>query len=250
MPLVKDIIKAVQEKAPQEFAAEWDNVGLLVDCGGSTDKVLVALDATSEVVCEAQKLGCGLIVTHHPVIFSPIKSVSHNDVVFKLIKAGISVFCAHTNLDVADGGVNDVLCDMLEVNDRQVFADIGRTGTLKKAHTASQLGDICAKALKTNVKVSDAGKPINRVAVVGGSGGDLLRCAAESGVDCIVTGEASHHHALDAYEMGISMVVAGHYNTEFPVVSVLSEWISESFPDMQVYISEKNNDPFMHCLHT
>ena len=113
MTTVQQIYEEMQRIAPLALAESWDNPGLLVDCGGEVSRVLVTLDITPEVVEEAARKGCGLIVSHHPVIFSPLKKLSGQDVAFQLVKSGISAICMHTNLDAAEGGVNEVLAGYL-----------------------------------------------------------------------------------------------------------------------------------------
>ena len=109
MATVQKIYKEMQRMAPLELAESWDNPGLLVDCGGEVSRVLVALDVTAETLAEAEQNGCQLIVTHHPVIFHPLKKLSPADLPFQLVQKGISAICMHTNLDAAEGGVNEVL---------------------------------------------------------------------------------------------------------------------------------------------
>ena len=110
-------------RAPPELAEHWDNPGLLVDCGGNVHRVLVTLDITPEVVAEAAAKQCTVIVAHHPVIFDPLKRLCPADVPYQLVRAGISAICMHTNLDAAEGGVNDVLADLFGIRQRTVFAD-------------------------------------------------------------------------------------------------------------------------------
>ena len=132
MTTVQQIYEEMQRIAPLALAESWDNPGLLVDCGGEVSRVLVTLDITPEVVEEAARKGCGLIVSHHPVIFSPLKKLGGQDVAFQLVKNGISAICMHTNLDAAPGGVNDTLCDILGIaaEGRESFAEgCGRIGT-------------------------------------------------------------------------------------------------------------------------
>ena len=109
MATVQKIYEEMQRMAPLELAESWDNPGLLVDCGGEVSRVLVALDVTAETLAEAEQNGCQLIVTHHPVIFHPLKKLSPADLPFQLVQKGISAICMHTNLDAAEGGVNEVL---------------------------------------------------------------------------------------------------------------------------------------------
>ena len=125
MTTTHQIYEAMQRIAPLELAESWDNPGLLVDCGGPVEKVLVTLDITPEVVEEAAAKGCSLIVAHHPVIFSPLKKLGSRDVPFQLVQSGISAICMHTNLDAAEGGVNEVLAGIFGMRNWEIFAANG-----------------------------------------------------------------------------------------------------------------------------
>ena len=132
MATTNDIYAEMQRYAPLELAESWDNPGLLVDCGREVSRVLVTLDITPEVVEEAAAGGCELIVSHHPVIFSPLKKLTPRDVSFQLVQKGISAICMHTNLDAAEGGVNEVLAGIFGMRDWEVFADgCGRVGEVE-----------------------------------------------------------------------------------------------------------------------
>ncbi len=246
MAKVEEILDFMSQLAPTELAEDWDNVGLLVNCGADVTSILVSLDITDEVVDEAELQGCQLIVSHHPVIFDPLRTIGCRDVPFRMIKKNISAICMHTNLDAAEGGVNDVLCKLFSVQDATVFDGLGRVGRTAHTTNAQQLAQDCRDILGAHVKLVDAGRPINRLAVVGGAGGSMLRAAVEAGADALLTGEANHHVALDAKQMGISLIVAGHYATEFPVVSVLADKLSRRFPDLRVIGTRRNKDPFTY----
>ena len=122
MATVQKIYEKMQRMAPLELAESWDNPGLLVDCGGEVSRVLVALDVTAETLAEAEQNGCQLIVTHHPVIFHPLKKLSPADLPFQLVQKGISAICMHTNLDAAEGGVNEVLAGIFGMKNWEPFA--------------------------------------------------------------------------------------------------------------------------------
>ena len=245
MARVQDILQYMNQLAPASLAEDWDNVGLLVDCGADVTSILVALDITDEVVAEAEYQGCQLIVSHHPVIFDPLKRIDRRDVVFRLIKKNISAICMHTNMDAAEGGVNDILCALFGVQDAKAFGGLGRVGTVRTTNV-QQLSKICRDTLGAHVKVVDCGNAVNRLAVVGGAGGSMLEDAILAGADCLLTGEASHHAAIDAKRLGISLVVAGHYATEFPIVPVVAEKLKQKFPALRVLGSRRNKDPFAY----
>ena len=173
MTTVRQGYEAMQAIAPLELAEHWDNPGLLVDCGGAVRRVLVTLDITPEVVEEAAAGGCELIVSHHPVIFDPLKKIGPQDVPFQLVQAGISAICMHTNLDAAEGGVNEVLAGIFGMRDWEVFADgCGRVGEVepitvpelaRKAQAV--LGGRCNRPRSgpaVQVKFADTGRTVKR----------------------------------------------------------------------------------------
>lgn len=246
MPNVNEIWEYINTFAPRELAEEWDNVGVLVQGQQEAGKILVTLDITREVVQEAAERGCGTIVAHHPVIFKPLRSLRHDDVVFLLAKAGISAVCAHTNLDAAQGGVNDVLAEIFGLSQVEAFAGLGRVGNLPAQTTAHEVAAMCTQKLGGHVRLAHAGKPVQRLAVVGGAGGDCLPAALAAGADMLVTGDAGHHDGLDALHAGLSLAVAGHYATEFPVVPVLAQKLAEHFTGTEVLVTGANKDPFQY----
>lgn len=228
------ILELLDKKAPFSLAEEWDNVGLLV---GSADRevsrVLVALDATASAIEAAKAIGADLIITHHPVIFSPLKTLDSNDVPYALAAAEIDVISVHTNADKADGGVNDALAARLELTDLRATNDgFCRIGTLKEPVDATTFAKTVAAALDTAVRVNGGGE-IRTVAVCGGSGGDFIAPLAAE-VDAFVTGEVRHHQWLEANALGVTVIEAGHYATEELVVDALCHWLQEAFPELAV----------------
>ncbi len=240
---LQQICRFMEQWAPPALAEEWDNPGLLVDAGSLVRRVLVTLDITPAVVEEAHRLGCQLVVSHHPVIFKPVRRLQSADAAFLLARYGISALCAHTNLDAAEGGVNDVLAGLLELEDVQPLEGLGRVGD-RDSISPAQLAEQVGKLLNTPVLLADAGLPITRVAVVGGSGGEFFEAAARAGAQCLVTGEASHHHGLDALEQGVSVIVAGHFATEWPIVPEMARRLRQAFGELEVLVSGSNRPPF------
>ena len=240
---LQQICRFMEQWAPPALAEEWDNPGLLVDAGSLVRRVLVTLDITPAVVEEAHRLGCQLVMSHHPVIFKPVRRLQSADAAFLLARYGISALCAHTNLDAAEGGVNDVLAGLLELEDVQPLEGLGRVGD-QDSISPAQLAEQVGKLLNTPVLLADAGLPITRVAVVGGSGGDFFEAAARAGAQCLVTGEASHHHGLDALEQGVSVIVAGHFATEWPIVPEMARRLRQAFGELEVLVSGSNRPPF------
>lgn len=257
MTTVQQIYEEMQRIAPLALAESWDNPGLLVDCGGEVSRVLVTLDITPEVVEEAARKGCGLIVSHHPVIFSPLKKLSGQDVAFQLVKSGISAICMHTNLDAAEGGVNEVLAGIFGMREMEAFAEgCGRVGSIEPV-TVPELAKKAQKELASRcnqpfngpavqVKFADTGKTVRRLAVISGAGGSLFEDAVARGADCLLTGEANHHHAIDAKRLGLSLIAAGHYATEFPVTAAVAEKLRTAFPELEVLVSEDARDPYTY----
>lgn len=247
---VHQILTLLQTAAPPELACSWDNVGLLVDAGTPVDSVLTALDITPAVVREAVENDCQLIVSHHPVIFHPMKSLHADDVPALLMKNGISAICMHTNLDAASGGVNDTLSDVLGIaaEGRQTFADgCGRIGTTMPT-TVEALAKFCAGTLHSGVKYVNGAKPVTCLAEVSGAGGSYLQDAIDLGADCLVTGEAAHHIALLAQEKGVGLVVTGHWGTEQMIADVLAARIAKQFPQLTVAHAETDTDPYSYLL--
>lgn len=230
----QDILQTLDKKVPFSVAEEWDNVGLLI--GNPADevtRVLVALDATPAVVKAAKSAGADLIVTHHPVIFEPLKSLDSGSAPYALAAAGISVISAHTNADKADGGVNDVLAERLGLTDVRVTQDgFCRVGVLPTPTDADTFAKSVAAALNTDVRVNGGGT-VRTVAVCGGSGGDFIATLAGK-IDAFVSGEVRHHQWLEANDLGITVVEAGHYATEVPIVDTLYRWLQEAFPNLPV----------------
>ena len=257
MTTVQQVYEVMQRLAPPELAEHWDNPGLLVDCGGEVRRVLVTLDITPEVVAEAAAKQCTVIVAHHPVIFDPLKRLCPADVPYQLVQAGISAICMHTNLDAAEGGVNEVLAGIFGMRDWEVFADgCGRVGEVepitvpelaRKAQAV--LGGRCNRPRSgpaVQVKFADSGRTVKRLAVISGAGGSMFEDALAVGADCLLTGEANHHAAIDAVRLGLSLVAAGHYATEFPVCAAIADRLRTAFPELEVRVSGENRDPFTY----
>ncbi|WP_294451658.1 Nif3-like dinuclear metal center hexameric protein [uncultured Gemmiger sp.] len=243
---VQQVLEEMRRIAPPELAESWDNVGLLVDAGRPVDAILTTLDITAPVVEEAVRLGCSLIVSHHPVIFDPIKRITADDLPALLLKGGVSAICMHTNLDAAPGGVNDTLAELLGMRDTVPFADgCGRIGTVD-ATTAKALAELCEDTLGPGVRYVEAGRPVLRLAEVSGAGGSYWKEALDLGADCLVTGEANHHAACDARRLGMGLVAAGHWATERPIAGVLAKRLKEAFPDIPVTVSRADTDPFTY----
>ena len=233
-PTVKNIYDFIDSIAPFEKQCEWDNSGLLIGnpCR-EISKIGVVLDITPDAVKYAAERGVDLIVSHHPVIFRPVKSFLDGDVSYMLAANGISAICAHTSLDCANGGVNDVLAETLGFKNPVPLTESGEAAMIRKVvideTEADALAMLVADRLSTGVQLADCGKTIDTVALCGGAGGDFIHAVAESGCDAYITGEAKHHEFLAAKELGVTLIAAGHFETENPVVAVLADKIRNNF---------------------
>ena len=233
-PTVKDIFEYMNCIAPFEKQCEWDNSGLIVgDKNAEVSKIGVVLDITNDAIKYACENGINLIVSHHPVIFGGIKTILADDPAYMLVRNGISAICAHTSLDIAKGGVNDALAEALGFSDAVPLSECGETEMVRVAEitpvSGEQLARICADKLSTSVSIADSGKTIGKVALCGGAGADFMHDAFKAGCDAYITGEAKHHEFLEAKSLGITLITAGHFETENPVVTVLAKKLKEKF---------------------
>lgn len=237
---VQDIYDFLNQYCPFELAEEWDNPGLNVgNAGRPVSKVLLALDLTLEVIEAAKEMGADLIITHHPVIFEPLSNLNDTTVegarVLALAQSGLAHIACHTNLDAAQGGVNDVLAACCGLTEVQPVAGLGRMGLTHT--TLPQLAQQLKKALPAQSCVGVCCNPkVEKVAVIGGSGGSLLQEVAAAGCDTLVTGEAKYSQLLNARELGVNVLVLGHYETEYPVLAPLAKALDRHFKDLTVCV--------------
>jgi len=236
---VKDVENMLFQWAPKELAADWDNVGLLVgDPDAPVNKILVSLDITEAVVAEAIEIGADLIVAHHPVMNCTWHKVQHvvtsdaqGRMLTQMIRNRISAICMHTNLDAADGGINDVLAQKLELEHIEHLTEekIGRIGTRKCEVPLVDFLSFVLKSLKCNgLRYKDCGKPVYRVAVGGGACSDYIQQAIDAGCDTFVTSDLRYHEFLDTQEL--NLIDAGHFPTEDIICPVLAARLQEAFP--------------------
>ena len=243
MTTVQQVYEGMQRLAPPELAEHWDNPGLLVDCGGNVRRVLVTLDITPEVVAEAAAKQCTVIVAHHPVIFDPLKRLCPADVPYQLVQAGISAICMHTNLDAAEGGVNDCLACTLGLQDTKPLNEekIGRIGTLSCEKPLEQFLSDVVKSLSCNgLRYRDGGRPVHRVAVGGGACGEYIPQAIAQGCDTFVTSDLRYNDFLDT--QGLNLIDAGHFPTEDVVCQEIVRRLRETFPELEVTKSAVHGD--------
>lgn len=230
---VQNIFDFLESKFPTDTACDFDNVGILVGDGNSVvTKALIALDCTALTVKEAVENGCNLIITHHPVIYNPLKNVLKGSIVYSLIENGISVISMHTNLDIAKNGVTETLCKVLSpLTCEDIIAHDGFT--IKKCTVSPISSDDLADTLKTNlggtVKYIPTEKAIEKVMFCSGGGGGFIEDAISNGCDALVTADVKHSQFLLAQHHGIALFDAGHFNTEDIIVEPLKELLSKEF---------------------
>ena len=253
MITVHDIVSYLETVAPEYMKMDWDNVGLL--CGRQNKEVrtvLVALDPFENVCWEAVSINADLIVTHHPLIFQPPRTITDSTSVGKCILMlaanDISAFNLHTNLDCAPGGVNDVLAETLGLENVCVIPQDEKSWGLLRCGTVPQQDLNCfLKAVKSNLgcdglRYVDGGKPVHRVAVGGGACGDCLLDAFDAGCDTFVTADVKYNQFRDSLDLGINLIDAGHFHTENPVVAVIAGKLQAAFPEICVKIAQSHTD--------
>ena len=258
MATVADILHYVESLAPRHMKMDWDNVGLL--CGSrsrTVTKVLVALDPFEGVCREAANWGAELLVTHHPIIFQPLKAVTDETSIGRSIQllcaGGISAINAHTNLDCAPGGVNDCLAAALGLQDTQVISPMGtdeagrewgllRCGNVPEQSLSEFLSHVKAALHCDGLRYVDSGKPVRKVAVGGGSCADGMLEALDAGCDTFVTADVKYNQFWNARDLGLNLIDAGHFHTENPVTAFLAEKIAAAFPEIEVKTSETHWD--------
>lgn len=248
---VQNVADVMNRLAPKSLAEDWDNPGILVgNPSAEVEKIFVCLDVTEKNIQAAEEFGAQLIVAHHPLIFRAVKNF-RTDLPLgrkleRLIKNNIAVFAAHTNLDSAVGGVNDVLAEKLGLVDVKMFGEeeisLGRLGRLPEKMSAKNFAEHVKKSLNApSVRLIDAGNfLVSKVGICGGAGGDFISKAKFFGAQAFVTGDVKYHEAQNAVESKIHVVDAGHFATEFPIVHALAEKLSAEFAklDYQIKIRE------------
>ena len=237
---VREFYKALSAIVPRELGCDWDVDGLNVcpDPDREVKRVLVALDATNEVVNQAVAEGYDLIFTHHPMLFGGLKNVLADDYdgakVIALCRAGVSAVSFHTRIDAAEGGVNDILAGLVGLEEVEVAGEerIMRVGTLAEPVSAAEFAARVKDALGAPaVLCADAGREVHRVAVVGGSGKSEVALAIASGADTFLTGELKYSQYCDTDKL--NLLVAGHFYTEQPICARLCDIVKEISPDVR-----------------
>ncbi|MBR2471687.1 MAG: Nif3-like dinuclear metal center hexameric protein [Clostridia bacterium] len=258
--ILQKIIDKIESFAPLSMACEGDNPGLMF---GKKDKeitkVLAALDVDLGVIREAKEKGADLILTHHPLMFDPLKQINENSpagkCLLELAEGNIALYSAHTNLDSAVGGLNDIFADKLGISGTHPIAvtytdengteyGIGRVGTLEKETTLAEFAKVVCTAfdLPSTNFVGDGNSKIKTVGLCSGSGADMLSYKLAEEADVFVTGDVKYSHARRFTDLGLNLIVAGHYETEICAMQVFKNILS-SLP-VEVVFSEANKNVF------
>lgn len=229
--IVQKVFDLLNTLAPFDTQMGFDNAGMLI--GSKTKevhKIGVVLDVTFDAVMYAQEQGIDLIISHHPVIFSGLKSVEEESVVYSLIQKNIAVISAHTNLDAAENGVNQVLAQTLGLQGitplglpGESTPPMGRVGVLSTPLSCEEFACLVKEKLATRVKFVNTKNTITKVAVCGGAGEDFILPALKVGAQALVTADVKHHNLLLAQSLGLMVMDAGHFETEQVVVPALAE---------------------------
>jgi dinuclear metal center YbgI/SA1388 family protein len=260
---LNDILDFLEEIAPSHTAEDWDNPGLQAGAHSQeVSKVFFALDPTLRAVEEAAKAKAQLVLTHHPLIFQPLSCINWEvypgNVIFEAFKNGISIVAAHTNLDVTQGGINDMLAQLFHLKDAEVLqtmegvtdpvVGLGRIGNVKEPMSLSAMIERVQAVLGAKgIRVVGSKKlKIKRVAFVGGSGGSMVPTASERGADLLITGDVGHHDALEAHARGLAVIDAGHFYTEKAALALFASRVKGLLEergwevDVAIYQDEKN----------
>jgi dinuclear metal center YbgI/SA1388 family protein len=259
-----EVVVALQARYDPALAEPWDAVGLV--CGDPAEpvrRVLFAVDPVSAVVDETLDAGAGLLVTHHPLLLTPVHGVPADDpkgrVVHRLVRAGAALFVAHTNADrAADGGVNDALAAAVGLRDAEPLepvapgsrAGLGRVGELAGPTSLAGFAAVVAGALPATaggVRVAgDPARTVRRVAVCGGSGGSLVGAAAAAGADVLLTSDLRHHPVSEAAEAGgPALLDVAHWASEWPWLPVAARALAADLGGrVEVAVSHRRTDPW------
>lgn len=245
----KEIMQVIEAAYPRSAALDFDNVGLLAGrAGKEVNRVYLALDATDAVIDRAIEAGADMLITHHPLIFSPMKRVTDEDFigrrVVKLIQSDIAYYAMHTNYDVL--GMATLSEKILGIKNSQVLdvtmcedgneEGIGRVGDLEKPMTLEE----CCVYVKHKLKLGslkvfgDMNGTVSRLAVSPGSGKSAVAPAIAKGADVLVTGDIGHHDGLDAVEQGLAVIDAGHYGTEYIFIDDMKHFLEDKLPVLDI----------------
>ena len=246
---VGEIYYKICDRIPEELRESWDNDGLMVASDDEIDvkKAIITLDVTEDVVDYAVANGFNLIISHHPLIFRPLGAITEDShiarKVIKLIKNDVAVISLHTRADKVEGGVNDILAEILGLENVTPFGEgmLGRVGTLPEELSMEDFSYLLKGLLDCDgVRLVDACIPVQRVAVVGGDGKSFVSDAMAVGADTYVSGRIGYNVMEEAGEMGINLIEAGHFFTEQPVTEFFKRILTRIDPEMYIEVLNSN----------
>ena len=243
-----DVYKIIDEYAPFINMEDYDNSGVIYNSGKSTNRVLFALDITSETVNEAIKLGCGILVSHHPVMFGGITKLRFSDPVAVAIRNDISLVAAHTNYDKAKPGTSDILAQLLDITvDDDICEGTGRVGYTKREFTSIEFINYVKDILNLKTVSAVAGtRDIRNVAIIAGSSGNISELY-DASIDAVITGETKYFHAVEASHNGTTLIVLGHFASENPGFMKLYDIVRKQVgEDVECIYSEVGEDPYSY----
>ena len=249
----KKVIEILEKQSPKSYACDWDNVGLLA---GRRDKevkkILLALDATDEVVEQAAEGAYDMLITHHPMIFSGIKKINNHSFtgrkILTLIQKGIVYYAMHTNYDVL--GMADLSADYTKMHDTTVLSvteeregevqGFGRVGKLPREMTLREYAQLVKESLKLNdVKVyGNLDSMVKCAAVCTGSGKSMIKDVIKAGAVVYVTGDIDHHTGIDTFAQRMALIDAGHYGTEYIFMDAMKKELTQAFPELKISCAE------------
>ena len=250
MTTVADILAFLDTLAPRSLKMDWDNCGLLCGRPGrEVRRILVALDPFDTVIDEAIRVKADLLVTHHPLIFRGGLMAVNEDTeagrcVLKLVENGIAAINAHTNLDIAPGGINDVLAQTLGLAGIETIGEEGllRRGTVSAQPLPQFLAHVKQALGCDGLRYVEVGRPVAIVAVGGGACADEMEEALAAGCDTFVTSDVKYNQFRTAFQLGLNLIDAGHFHTENPAMPVLRDKLQAAFPEVEVLFSDSHRD--------
>ena len=259
MTNIKSVCEFLDQFAPTALAEDWDNVGLILgDSTREASKIMTCLTVTPESAGEAIDQKVDLIVSHHPLPFSATKRITTDQtptrLIWELARAGVSIYSPHTGFDSATEGINQMLCDRLEIQSTDPIVpnranpEMPGAGRIGKIPAVTSLREFAQKvkdsfSLPRIQVVGNLDSNIQRIATACGSGGSFLSKAASRGAECLVTGEATFHSVLEARARKVSMVLMGHYFSERFAIENLADRLAAEYSGLNVWASEQECDP-------
>ncbi len=255
---VKEVYEFLDSYAPFAQQDEFDNSGLLIGDENSTVKgICLCLDITNAVIKEAVSHRANLIISHHPVIFDPLKCLEAGTPTYELAKHKLSAICMHTNADMAEYGVTDIMIELLGFDKSDevlepVLSDgkgYGKVCKLPIPTRAASLAESCRDAFDCAVvRYSDTDRTITKVAVCSGAGGSAISHAVKAGCDAFITGDIKHSQWIEAQTHDLCLIDAGHFHTENILCNYLCGILSRKFHDIEIFTAQNSKDPCAYII--